>query len=375
MTCPSKARGFEPWRDNTQEDIEDGMMGRHRATTITVAFCLIMSFPSSNSLSQGWAEARAMKSVAGVGPRDCVINPRVGSKDDKLTVDEQPSSDGAIELHLRGTKVDGRGWINAVTSCLDADQTVLFARDVDLDIQVDTLTGYGSETLRDLVVQISARAGRMRSFSLSAKLGDHGSLRGELRMDAKGEPCIQIEADDASALLRLANLYSRMRGGVISAAIRLAGVGKPGVEVKLEIRDFSVAEPTLGILVEHPTCRRQSCAANHSLKFERLQVAFDREVTKLTIRDATMLAPSFGATMNGTIETRTRVMNLHGTALWARNFGTQPLPSCNMQASSYQLRGPVQAPELRISPLTLLSSPSALRLFGLCERPPSIQHP
>jgi hypothetical protein len=352
-------------------------MGRHSATTIVLAFCLIgvVSFPSSSFSSKGWAEARAMERFAGVGPRDCAINPRVGSKDDKLTVDEQPSPDGAIELHLRGTKVDGRGWIDAVTSCLDADRAVLFARDVDLDIKVDTLTGYGSETLRDLVVQISARAGRMRSFSLSAKFGNYGSLRGELRTDAQGESFIQIEADDAAALLRLMNLYSRMTGGLMSAAIRLAGAGKQEMEGKLEIRDFSVAEPVLESLVEHPTCTRRSCSAHHNLKVGRLRVEFIHKNAKLTIRDATMLAASFGATLNGTIQTQTRVMNLHGTALWARDFGAQPLASCDMQTSSYELRGSMQAPELRIGPLTLLSSPSALRLFGLCERPPSIQYP
>jgi hypothetical protein len=350
---------------------KDGvMMNRRRATAIPLALCFIMSLPLSGYLSQDWASARATESFAGVQLSDCAINPQVGSKDDNLTFDEQRSPDGAIVLHLRGTKVDGRDWIQAVTSCLDADPTVLFARDVDLDIKVDMLTGYSSEALRDLIVQISARAGRLLSFSLSAKLGNHGNLRGELRANEHGEPFVQIEAEDASALLRLANLYTGMSGGVMSAAIRLAGAGKQEVEGKLEIRDFRLVEPALKKLVKYPTCARARCSAHHDLKIGRLKVEFIHDSLELTIREATMLAESFGATMNGTIETRTGVMNLHGTALWARDFGAQPLPSCDMQTLSYQLRGPVQAPELRINPVRPLSSPSALRLFGLCERAP-----
>jgi hypothetical protein len=138
----------------------------------------VVNFPSSSFLSKGWTEARATEGFAGVGPRDCAINPRVSSKDDKLTVDEQPSPDGAIELHLRGTRVDGRGWIKAVMSCLDADQTVLFARDVDLDIKVDTFTYYGSETLRDLVVQISARAEPLHRPALGVTPCRIGSIAG-----------------------------------------------------------------------------------------------------------------------------------------------------------------------------------------------------
>jgi hypothetical protein len=342
-------------------------MSRHSATTIIVAFCLIgvASFSSSSSLSTGWAAERARESFAGERPLDCATNPRGGSKDDKLTVEEGRSPDGTIGLRLRGARVDGRGWINAVMSCLDADQAVLFPRDVDLDIKIDTLTGYGDEALRDVVVQISARAGRMRSFSLSAKLGNHGALRGEFRIDGQAPPFIQIEADDAGALLRLMNLYARMTGGVMSADIRLAWAGKQDVEGKFEIRDFSVAEPTLLRL----ECMRHGCSANRNLKLGRLQAEFIDEGGVLTIRDAMIRAPSLGATMNGTVEARTRVMNLYGVALWAPHFSARLVPSClgePAQILNYKLSGPAQAPNLRIDPLSLLSWPSVWRRFAPC---------
>ena len=63
-------------------------------------------------------------------------------------------------------------------------------------------------------LRLSRRAGHIRNFVLNAKIGSDTPLIGDIRTRvANGKPVLYIETNDAGALFRFTDIYSRMVGG------------------------------------------------------------------------------------------------------------------------------------------------------------------
>src|SRR5207253_3388769 len=69
------------------------------------------------------------------------------------------------------------------------------------------------EALRGVELRMSRRNGHVRNFGMLAKLGTNSSLSGDLRAYPGGRQVIYFESNDAGALLRFTDTYSRVNGG------------------------------------------------------------------------------------------------------------------------------------------------------------------
>ena len=119
--------------------------------------------------------------------------------------------------------------------------------DLDLDLRLGTVIGFNGETLRNLDLKLSRRAGQIRSFGMNAKLGRDAQLAGDLRRKPSGDSnVLYFETRDAGALFRFTDSYARMNGGRMWVAMD-APTGSPGPqEGLLGISDFSIrGEPAL----------------------------------------------------------------------------------------------------------------------------------
>src|SRR5205085_2999044 len=86
--------------------------------------------------------------------------------------------------------------------------------DLDLDIKLGVVAGHLGETIRGLDWRMSRRGGRVRTFSMNAKIGRDTPLIGEMRTREKnGKPVLYFETSDAGALFRFTDMYQRMVGG------------------------------------------------------------------------------------------------------------------------------------------------------------------
>ncbi len=74
--------------------------------------------------------------------------------------------------------------------------------------------GHYGETVRGLDGACRGANGRVRTFSLNAKIGRDTTLMGEMRTRINnGKPVLYFETSDAGALFRLTDIYQRMVGG------------------------------------------------------------------------------------------------------------------------------------------------------------------
>ena len=142
-----------------------------------------------------------------------------------LKVDRAP--DGALHVVMRGDVYDGRGFIKTMTGGPAGSTPNKRRVDIDLDMKLGAVVGYNGEALRSVDLKMSRRAGEIRSFGLTAKIGRDAPLTGDLRGRAGGRQMIVLTTDDGGALFRFTDVYARMTGGQMVIAMDAPSAANP----------------------------------------------------------------------------------------------------------------------------------------------------
>ena len=90
---------------------------------------------------------------------------------------------------MRGEVYDGRGFVKSAAGATPSNSNAKRRSvDFDLDMKVGAVVGFNGEALRGVDLKMSRRAGEVRSFGLSAKIGRDATLTGDLRGRSERPP-------------------------------------------------------------------------------------------------------------------------------------------------------------------------------------------
>jgi hypothetical protein len=245
--------------------------------------------------------------------------------------------------------------------------------DLDLDVKLGVVAGYNGEVLRGLDVRLSRRSGRVRTFSMNAKIGGDTPLIGDLRTRVNsGRPVLYFETNDAGALFRFADMYLRMVGGKMWMGLDPPtpdGAPQDGV---INVRDFSVRGETALDRVASNAQYPQT--PTNTIEFTQARADFVRAPGRMTIRDGVLRGPMIGATMEGNIDYIRDQVHVRGTLvpLYGLNnmFGQIPIVGLFLGGGSnegifgitYEVTGPTSNPQLVVNPISAIA-PGMLRKF------------
>ncbi|HZP78959.1 MAG TPA: hypothetical protein VFB45_22675 [Pseudolabrys sp.] len=309
------------------------------------------------------------------------------SDGDKLTLKADRGTDNVIRVVMRGDVYDGH---NFIKSSMSGPQNDVRGKrkvpDVDLDVKLGLVAGFHGEALRALDLKLSRRAGRIRSFGLSARIGRDAPLVGDLRVRSlNNRQVIYLETTDAGALFRLADVYPRLTGGKMWVAMdppNAEGTPQDGV---LNISDFSIrGEQGLDpVLANAPNNMRNAS----NVDFTQLHVDFTRTPGRTTLRDGVVRGPVIGATIDGNIDyTRDEVL-LRGTfvPLYGLNnmFGQLPIlgmflgngPNEGVFGITYEVTGPPGNTRIKVNPLSAVAPGLLRKLFEFRDTNGSFAEP
>lgn len=301
------------------------------------------------------------------------------SDGDKATLRADRAPDGTLKVTMRGELFDGRGFIKSATSGpSSAEKSKQSARDFDLDVKLATVTGYNVEALRGLELRMSRRNGHIRNFGMLAKLGTNSSLSGDLRAYPGGRQVVYFESNDAGALLRFTDTYSRVVGGQMWMAMDPPTVDKLPQEGVLNVRDFSIrGESTLERVAangEDPTGRMPQ-AIGSGVSFARMRAEFTRSPGKLMVRDGVVWGPVMGATLEGQFDYARDDVRLRGTFIpaYALNNFLARVPIVGLIIGggqnegifgmTYEVTGPQGNATLRVAPMSMLAPGIFRKIF------------
>src|SRR4051812_36458782 len=299
------------------------------------------------------------------------------SDGDKATLRADRAPDGTLKVTMRGELFDGRGFIKSTTSGPSGEKSKQSGRDFDLDIKLATVTGYNVEALRGVELRMSRRNGHMRQFGMIAKLGNTASLSGDLRAYPGGRQVIYFESNDAGALLRFTDTYSRVVGGQMWMAMDPPTTDQLPQEGVLNVRDFSIrGESTLErVASNQDPSGRMPQPIGAGVTFSRMRAEFTRSPGKLVVRDGVVWGPAMGATLEGDFNYARDDVRLRGTFIpaYALNNFLARVPIVGMIIGggqnegvfgmTYEVVGPPGNATLRVAPMSMLAPGFLRKIF------------
>jgi len=300
------------------------------------------------------------------------------SDGDKANLKAERGPDGALRVMVRGDVYDGRGFIKSSMSGAPPNRTSKQTlKDMDLDIRVGTVAGFNGETLRGLDIRLSKRAGIIKNFTMTAKLGRETPLNGDLRGRGGGRNVLYFDTADAGAFFRFTDTYQKIFGGEMSLSMDPPGpdplAAQEGI---LNIRDFTVrGEAALESVAagSNVPSGRGPASRQPGVEFSHLRFEFTRTHGRVDVREGTVKGPIIGVTTEGFIDYVKSDVHLRGTfvPLYGLNnmFGNIPIFGLILGGSNegllgltYEVAGTPAAPVLRVNPVSVIA-PGLLRKF------------
>jgi hypothetical protein len=307
------------------------------------------------------------------------------SDGDKASLKADRNGDGVLKIVLRGDLYDGRNLLKTAVAGHKPESRHKSSRDLDLDIKLGAVTGHSGEALRVFDLKLSRRKGQIRSFSLSGRLGRNARLTGKMRPRGAGHNVLYFEANDAGALLRFTDTYTKVEGGVISVAMDPPGTDDAPLDGLLNLRDFTVRDEAA---LDRVASSQQSTAydddrggarayapTNSGVAFSRMRVEFTKSPGRVKIRDGVVWGPALGATVDGTIDYFRDEVRLRGTfvPVYGLNNLFSRVPVVGMFLGgganegllgvTYQVAGSPEAPVLQVNPMSAVAPGFLRKIF------------
>jgi Protein of unknown function len=305
----------------------------------------------------------------GSGELQTATFPSYGFADgDRTNLKVDRAQDGALRVVMRGDVYDGRGFIKTMTGSPSGSAAAKRPVDIDLDMKLGAIVGYNGEALRSLDLKMSRRAGEIRSFGLSAKIGRDAPLTGELRSRAGGRQVIALSTGDGGALFRLTDVYARMNGGEMVIAMDAPSADNPVQQGSITVHQFSVHDEAQ---LQHAVNTSEPQVQRNVMEFSSMRVDFDKSPGRVVLRDGVVRGPTLGATIDGMIDYSRDELHLRGTLvpLYGPNnlLGQLPIVGLflggekeGLVGITYEVVGKPGNPVLRINPISALA-PGLLR--------------
>jgi hypothetical protein len=278
-----------------------------------------------------------------------------------------------MKASVRGTTLDARAFIKSLLERGAAAQSG--GKDLDIDLRVASVTGANRQAITDLELTAFRRGGETRLGTMRGRIGA-GTV---IASGAGGE--MRIATTDAGALLRFADLYSRLDGGDLNLVLRSKGDSSAGeaTVTNFVLRD----EPAFRQLVAagRPRAAEDGGAAIDPsvARFQKMTATFIRSPGKLAIQDAVIYNAIMGITTQGVIDFEHNEVDLSGSFVPAYQVNTilTKIPLVGLILSggqhegvfgvAYRVHGPMSGPTLTVNPLSAMAPGILHRILGAID--------
>ena len=309
--------------------------------------------------------------VDGVIQSATITSARIAPGDDfKADIVNGPT---ALKISAHGASLDARAFVKSLWDGSPAGQGA--AKDFDLDARIATVQGANKQTITGMELTAARRAGETRVGSLKGRIGD-----GRVTATGSGGET-RLVTSDAGALLRFANLYSRLEGGDLNLILRSHGDSSEG---QATLTDFVLRdEPAFRQLVTagRPRASEDGAAAIDPsvLRFDKMTASFERAPGRVAIQDGVVYNPSMGLTAQGAIDFTHNQIDVSGSfvpAYTVNNMLTKiPLVGLLLSGGendgvfgvSYRVHGPMSGPTLTVNPLSAIAPGILRRILGAID--------
>lgn len=280
---------------------------------------------------------------------------------------------GAYDISLSGKAADLRPVLQQVRAQGGGGGGDKSSGSARVRAKLNRVIGFNDESLGNVDFSLSLREGKLRNLDLNAVTGSGQAVVAQTAGSDGGE-VITLTSGDAGALVRFANLYDHMRGGLLN--MRLNNEAAGDMSGFVDIRSFSlVNENRLQSIVSTPVGedgRSLNAAVKRDIDVssEKFQRAFARLVYRggaLGVENGVVRGEQIGATFQGMLRDAAGNMDMTGTFMPAyglnRLFAELPIIGAilgngrdrGLLGITFKVVGRFDQPKLTINPLSIIA--------------------
>jgi Protein of unknown function/AsmA-like C-terminal region len=314
------------------------------------------------------------------------------SAGDDMKVDAARAGE-TIKVIVQGNTIDARPFLKSVifnppdqngnaAGSGDQHKDTDPLKEIEFDVKAGILSGYNKAIITGTELRFAKRGEEIQQFSFSGNFG--GQPISCNLTNGGASPQIKLISDDAGSLLSFLDLYKHMERGRLTVGMRLAPDTLTGV---LVIDDFVLRdEPALRRLVIEgappvDTQRSQKIDAD-VMAFNKLQVRFHRDGSRLDLSEGTMHGEAIGLTVQGSLDFVHDQVDMSGTfvPVYSLNNLFAKIPVVGMILAggtnegligvNYRITGMASAPTLNINPLSAIAPGIFRQIFGVMDLDP-----
>jgi hypothetical protein len=296
---------------------------------------------------------------------------------------------------IRGNVGDARPFTKSLGSASSSGRSATAgskeakeAKDFDLDLALNILTGHNDEAITNASVKASVRKENFRQLDARGRLGATDLIAQTVPRPG-ASPSIFVHSDDAGGVLRFLDIYRRMAGGRLALQMTTGEGPQSG---NLTLNDFAVRnEPALRRIIPTQSQVIAGRDQNGNLQpiridvneviFTKARVDFTRTAGRLDFKDAAIWGSHVGFTLGGYLDYARDRTDISGTFVPAYGLNNAfaqvplfgPLLGGNQYeglfAVNFRISGPASAPVLAVNPLSAVAPGFLRRLFGAGAAP------
>lgn len=315
------------------------------------------------------------------------------SAGDDMKIDAARAGE-TMKVIVQGTTIDARPFLkslifnppeqgNIVSGTSGEHKEASPVKEIEYDVKSAILSGYNKSIITGADLSFAKRSGQIQKFTFA---GTFGRQQISCNLTGAGRaPLLNLVTEDAGSLLTFLDLYTHMDGGRLTVGVRLEPDTLTGV---LLIDNFILRdEPALRRLVVEaaPPLETQGKARKidaSAIAFNKLQVRFHRDGSRLDISEGMMNGDAIGLTVQGALDYVHDQVDMSGTfvPVYAVNNLFAKIPVFGMILAggsnegligvNYRITGKASAPTLSINPLSAIAPGIFRQIFGVSDFDP-----
>jgi hypothetical protein len=288
-----------------------------------------------------------------------------GGEKGSATIKRQGST---WQLALEMNSLDARPWMKRLDEMSSSGKMP-----VALSLSATALQGHNGEIIGGAKLETRLEGTKISEAKFSGTLNGKPVLA---RLAPKnGQMQLAVSGGDAGALMRFADLYTRMWGGRIDSRISLKNGAQIGAVL---VQNFVLAdEPALRGIVAQTGIKGSTTRTAFSVG----RLRFERNDSQLKLREAVMWGDAVGGNITGDVDYANDSIDLAGSFVpaYALNnlFAKLPLVGAVLGGESYEglfavpftITGRASSPKLTVNALSAVAPGILRKLLDFKEKP------
>ncbi len=296
------------------------------------------------------------------------------SRGDRLRFELIREKSGLLRLDAVGEVLDLRGKLKGnflVENSADSGS----GENISVNARIEKVIGLSNHTINNLVAKVEVVDGVSRWIDVDGKLDGNSlvkitSLAGDGNKSARNvaQPVLNMDFQDAGGIFRFIGVTDRIVGGRLALSVTLLK-GWENIKGVFFLKDFKLS----GQVEKQQSAKSSTQTVDSS--FDKFSMDFEGKSGVFTLSKGALKGPVLGATVDGVVNMRSKMLALTGTYIPAYKLNNifSRLPVIGLALGNrknegllgitYSIKGNLANPTLIVNPASLLAPGVFRKIF------------